>query len=136
MYYWFFFATNCSLVLLGNNFLYMSNGMIFPSLPISTLYGNITLLGPADVFRFAVNMDHFILKWIKCIFTVVLGTILGCLLLHLIHGSCSSASAHHSEVDNFSAICASLPIGLALSLGMATSTVSTSLPCGHFCLHF
>ena len=32
----FLVAANCSIVALGNNFFYMYNGTIFPSLPIST----------------------------------------------------------------------------------------------------
>ena len=34
-------AANCSIVTLGNNFLYMYTGIIFQSLPMSTLYGTM-----------------------------------------------------------------------------------------------
>ena len=37
------------------------------------------------------------------------------------------ASAHHSEVVSFAAICASLPISQALSWGIATARVSACL---------
>ena len=36
-------ATNCPVVALRNNFLDIYNGIMFPSLPVSTLYGTIIL---------------------------------------------------------------------------------------------
>ena len=47
----------------------MCNDMILPSLPESTLYGTIKLFGPADIFKFAVIMEQFVLKGIEFIFT-------------------------------------------------------------------
>ena len=55
-------ATNCPLVILGNNFLYMCNGMMLSSLPVPNLYGTITLFMPADIFNFAVISKQFLLK--------------------------------------------------------------------------
>ena len=37
----FLVATNCSIVALENNLLYMYNGIIFPSLSVSTLYQTV-----------------------------------------------------------------------------------------------
>ena len=54
---------------LYKQFLYMCNGMTLPSLPMSTLYGTITLFWPADIFRFAVYMEQFLLKRTEFIFT-------------------------------------------------------------------
>ena len=53
----FLVATNCSLVILENTFLYMCNGMILPLLPVSTLYGTIILFGPADILKLAVSTE-------------------------------------------------------------------------------
>ena len=105
---------------------------------MSTLYGTLTLFGPADIFNIAVIMEQFFIEmngiYIHQVNAVFLCTILGCFLLHLIHGSGSHASTHHSEVANFAALCASLPICQALPRGMAAPTVSACLFCGHFCL--
>ena len=63
-------ATNCSFVVLGNNLLYMYKGIMFPSLPVSTLYGIIIEIWFDDVFRFAVFTNHLLLKIIEFMFTV------------------------------------------------------------------
>ena len=55
-------AANCSLFILGNNYLYMCYGMMVPSLLASTLYGTITLFMPANVFNFAVITNQFFIK--------------------------------------------------------------------------
>ena len=40
----------------------MCNDMMLPSLPVSTLYGTITLFIPADIFNFTVITEQFLLK--------------------------------------------------------------------------
>ena len=62
-------ATNCSFVALGNNVLYMCKHIMFPSLPVSTLYGTIILTRFGDVFRFTLITEHLLLKLIEFIFT-------------------------------------------------------------------
>ena len=58
------FAANCSIVALGNTFLYMYNGIIFPSLPMSTLYGTVFMTLFDDVFRFAIFWNDWnIIRW-------------------------------------------------------------------------
>ena len=47
----------------------MCNGMMLPSLPVSTLYGTIKLFLSADIFKFAVITKQFLLKLIEFIFT-------------------------------------------------------------------
>ena len=79
---------NCSLVMLGNNVLYMCNGMMLPLLPVSTLYGTITLFLLADVFKSAFITEWFLLKWIEFIFTKSMLLLLHCLGLFL--------APHHS----------------------------------------
>ena len=70
--------------------------------------------------------------WVNAVF---LRTILGCFLLHLIHGSDFPASTHFSEVADFAAFFACLPICWALSWGMAATIVSAYLFCRCLCLH-
>ena len=48
----------------------MCEGIMFPSLPLSTLYGNIMLTRFDGVFRFAVITQQFLLKLKEFIFTV------------------------------------------------------------------
>ena len=50
------------------------------------------------------------------------------------YGPGSPASAHCSEVANFTTFCADLPICQALSWGMAATTISACLFHGHLCL--
>ena len=66
----FLVSTNCSSVALGNNLLYRCIGNLFPSLPVSTLYGTIIETWLDDVFRLAVITDGLLLKIIEFIFTV------------------------------------------------------------------
>ena len=39
----FLVAANCSFDALGNIFLYICNDIMFPSLPVSTLYGTVIM---------------------------------------------------------------------------------------------
>ena len=66
----FLVATNCSFVALWNDFLYMCKGMMFPLLPVSTLYGSIILTLFDNVFRFVVITECLLLKLIEFIFTM------------------------------------------------------------------
>ena len=50
----FLVAANCSFDTLGNNFLCICKGIMFLSMPVSTLYSNIIRTWFDDVFRFAV----------------------------------------------------------------------------------
>ena len=105
---------------------------------MSILYSTITLFGPADIYRFIVNREQFLLSELnlysqsQCCF---LCTILGCFLLHLIHSSVSPASVYCSEVANFVVACVSFSTCWALSQGMAAVKAFTCLFCRHFCLH-
>ena len=63
-------TTNCSFVAKGNNLLYKCKGIMFQSLPVSTLYGTIIETGFDNVFIFAVTTDHLLLKIIDFIFTM------------------------------------------------------------------
>ena len=53
----FLVTANSSIVSLGNNFLYVCNGITFPSLPESTLYGAVITTLFDDVFRFAIIVE-------------------------------------------------------------------------------
>ena len=66
----FLVATNCSSVVIGNNFLYMCKGIMFLSLPVSTLYSTIFQTWFNDVFRIAVINEHLLLKLIEFIYTM------------------------------------------------------------------
>ena len=66
----FLVATNCSFVALGNNFLYIYNCIMFPSLPVSTLYATVIMALFDDVFRFAVIMEWLVLKLMELICTM------------------------------------------------------------------
>ena len=115
----------------------MCNGMMLPSLPVSTLYVAITLFLFANVFKFAVITEQFSLKCIEFIFTksMLLSSILSvldCLLFHLIHDSGSPAPTHSSELAHFAAVCTLPSIGWALSLGMAVFIIIACLLCGHY----
>ena len=50
----FLVATNSSFVVCGNNFLYRHNGIMFPSLVVSSLYCTVIAASFDDVFRFGV----------------------------------------------------------------------------------
>ena len=76
-------------------------------------------------------MNWIYIHWGNVVF---LCTILGCFLLHLIHGSGSPAPAYPSEVANLLAVCASFSICWALLQEMAIATVFTCLLCGCFCM--
>ena len=52
-------ATSCPFVALGNNFLFMCKGIMFPSLPVSTLNGNI-------ISTWSDNVSHFLLLLNAC----------------------------------------------------------------------
>ena len=43
---------------------------MFPSLPVSTLYGTIILTQFDDIFRFAVNTECLLLKLIEFVFII------------------------------------------------------------------
>ena len=58
----FLVATNCSFVAIGNNFLYMCKGIMFPSLPVSTMHGTLTETWFDCVFRFAVIIKYLLMK--------------------------------------------------------------------------
>ena len=60
----FFVAANCSFLALGNNLLYKCKGIMFPSLPVSTLCGTIIETW-FDVFRFVVITNCLLLKIIN-----------------------------------------------------------------------
>ena len=66
----YFVVTNCSFVAIGNNLLYNCKGIMFLSLPMSTLYGTIVETWFDNVFRFAVMIDHLLLKIIEFKFTM------------------------------------------------------------------
>ena len=66
----FLVAANYSLVVLRKNLLYKSKDNMFPSLPVSTLYGTIIETLFDDVFRFAVFTDQLLLNIRKSIFTM------------------------------------------------------------------
>ena len=63
-------AASWSFLALGNNLLYKCEGIMFPSLPVSTLYGTIIESWFDNVFRFAVITNHLLLKITEFIFTV------------------------------------------------------------------
>ena len=65
-FHWMFLflvASNCSSFALGNNLLYKCKDIMFPSLPVSTLYGTVIKTWFDDVFRFFAITDHLLLKW-------------------------------------------------------------------------
>ena len=62
-------ATNCPIVALGNNFLYKYNGSIFPSLPVSALYGSVIITSFHDDFRLSVIAEQLELSFMVLIFT-------------------------------------------------------------------
>ena len=64
---YFLVATNCSFVSLGNNLLYLCKNIMFPSLLVSILYGTIIETWFDDVFRFAIIINHLLLKIIEFI---------------------------------------------------------------------
>ena len=68
----FVFATNCSIVALGNNILYVYNGITFPSLPMSTLYGTMIMTLFVEVFRFAIIIEQLELNLTEFIFTILI----------------------------------------------------------------
>ena len=99
--------------------------------------GNIILLCSADVFKLAVNTEWFLYKLNRIYvhqFNVFPGIILDCFLLHLNNGLGPPTSTHCSEVANFLAFYAHLPICQALSQGMTASTMPACLLHGHSCL--
>ena len=64
--YWmllFLIATNWSFVALENNFLYTHKGIMFPSLPVSTLYGTIIGTWFDNVFRLPITTKCSLLKF-------------------------------------------------------------------------
>ena len=63
-------TASCSFADLGNNLLYKCKGIMFPSLPVSTLYGTIIETWFDNVFRFAVITNYLLLKIIEFIFTM------------------------------------------------------------------
>ena len=66
----FLVAANCSIVALGNSFLDKCKGIILQSLSVSTLLDIIPLTWFDNVYKFAVNADHFLLKVSEFIFTL------------------------------------------------------------------
>ena len=99
------FCFCCCWLLTRKYFFYICNGIMLPSLHVSTLYGTITLFMPADVPNFAVITEWFFIKmnwvyihWVNAIFFC---TILGYFWLHLIHSSGYPVSTHCYEVANF-----------------------------------
>ena len=57
----FFYAANC-FGAGGNNLLYKCKDIMFPSLPLATLYDTIIETWFDDVFRFAVITDYLLVK--------------------------------------------------------------------------
>ena len=49
---------------------FICNGIMFPSLHVSILYGNVITTLINDVFRFAVIMEQLALKLMELIFTI------------------------------------------------------------------
>ena len=67
------------------------------------------------------------------VFSLALSWTVSCSILFMVLGS--HASAHCSEVANFTACCACLYICQVLYQHMAATTIFTCLFCRHLCLH-
>ena len=63
-------AANYSIVALVNNILYTYNGIIFPSLPMSVLYGTVIMTLFDDVVRFSFLVEWLELNLTELIFTM------------------------------------------------------------------
>ena len=63
-------------VTLGNNFLNMCQGIMLPSLPISILYGIVSLLLPVCISNSAVNIDQFLFIYTESILTISISPLL------------------------------------------------------------
>ena len=63
-------------VTLGNNFLNMCQGIMLPSLPVSILYGTVSLLLPAHVANSEVHIDQFLYICTESILTVSISPLL------------------------------------------------------------
>ena len=57
------------LVTHGNNFLNVYQGIMLPSLPVSILYGTVSLLFPVHVSNLAVRIDQFLFICMELILT-------------------------------------------------------------------
>ena len=58
------------VVALGNNYLYMYNDIMFPSLPMSTLYGTVIMTLSDDIFKFTLIAEQLELNLTEMIFTI------------------------------------------------------------------
>ena len=65
-----FYCFQLLFIALWNKFLYIYNDIMFPWLPVSTLYGTVIMTLLDDVFRFAVIMEPLALKFMELIFTI------------------------------------------------------------------
>ena len=73
--------------------------IMFPSLPVSTLYGTIILTWFDSVFRFAVITEYLLLKLVIYILHINISS----------SHSTSNASADLSKVVDFAALCTFIP---------------------------
>ena len=128
----FLCAAYCPL--LRNHLLYMNKGIMFPSLTVSTLYGTIIETWFGSLFRFAVIMNHLLLKnriyihFVNMVFFfVVLVWSWMVLFLPLLQTSLKWLTLPHFT-----------PIGQTLSGWIAGTTITATLLHGHVdtCLWF
>ena len=104
---------------------------MFLPLPVSTLYATITETWFENVFRFAVMINHLLLKILEFIFLgqYDLLTVLVWFLFQVMGGSISLTSADLATVVDLSTLHTPLPKGPALSGWMTGITIAATMLC-------
>ena len=82
---------SCSSFIFLKSFLNVYSGIMFPSLPVSILYGISTVVSPTFVSKCAVISDRFLFKYTELILTVSISSSWGSCTIS-ISTSCTTQS--------------------------------------------